>query len=94
LETNITLLNDGSQEYICDPQGSKPALDLTFLDQRSALYIPGKLEQALGISTIFQNPSSIKHNSTRKAAERLLDCIIKTPIRLNLVEMFRKKSRK
>jgi hypothetical protein len=37
LETNITLLNDGSQTYISDATGSKAALDLTFVDPRSVL---------------------------------------------------------
>jgi hypothetical protein len=37
LETNITLLNDSSQTYISDATGSKAALDLTFVDPRSAL---------------------------------------------------------
>jgi hypothetical protein len=37
LETNITLLNDGSQTYISDAKGSKAALYLTFVDPRSAL---------------------------------------------------------
>jgi hypothetical protein len=38
LETNITLLNDGSQTYC---------------------YIPGRLEQTLGIASIIKFPSSI-----------------------------------
>jgi hypothetical protein len=37
LETNITLLNDGSQTYISDATGSKAVLDQTFADPRSAL---------------------------------------------------------
>lgn len=37
LETNITLLHDGSQTYISDTTGSLTALDLTFVNQRSAL---------------------------------------------------------
>jgi hypothetical protein len=37
LETNIVLLNDCSQTYIPDATGSKAALNLTFVDQRSAL---------------------------------------------------------
>jgi hypothetical protein len=37
LETNIALLNDGSQTYISDAAGSKAALDLTFVDPRSAV---------------------------------------------------------
>jgi hypothetical protein len=32
LETNITLLNDGSQTYISDATGYKAALDLTFVN--------------------------------------------------------------
>jgi hypothetical protein len=37
LETNITLLNDGSKTYISEATGSKAILDLTFVDPRSAL---------------------------------------------------------
>jgi hypothetical protein len=33
LETDITLLNDGSQTYNCDAARSKAAFDLTFVDQ-------------------------------------------------------------
>jgi hypothetical protein len=36
LETNITLLNGGSQAYISDATRSMNALDLTSVDQRSA----------------------------------------------------------
>jgi hypothetical protein len=44
LETNITLLNDGSQTYIFDATGSMTAFDLTFVDQRSAVLYTWKVE--------------------------------------------------
>jgi hypothetical protein len=56
---NITLLNDGSQTYISDATGSKAALDLILWTQDQHCYIPGRLEQTLGIATIIQFPSSI-----------------------------------
>jgi hypothetical protein len=43
LEKNITLLNDSSQTYISDATGSKAALYLTFVDQRSALLYTWKV---------------------------------------------------
>jgi hypothetical protein len=43
LETNITLLNDGSGTRISDAIGSSAALDLTFVDSRSALLYTWKV---------------------------------------------------
>jgi hypothetical protein len=43
LETNITLLNDGSQTYISIATGSKAVLDLTYVDPRSALLCTWKV---------------------------------------------------
>jgi hypothetical protein len=45
LKTNITLLNDSSQTYISDTTGSMTNLDLTSVDQRSALLFTWKVER-------------------------------------------------
>jgi hypothetical protein len=39
----LHLLNDGSQTYISDATGSKAALNLTFVDPRSALLYTWKV---------------------------------------------------
>jgi hypothetical protein len=59
LETNITLLNDGSQTYISDVTKSKAILDLSFVDPRLALLYSWKVGAFLGIATIIQLLSSI-----------------------------------
>jgi hypothetical protein len=52
------------------------------------------LKQTLGVTTIFQFPHSITaRKNQQKAAERLLDCIIKIPIRL-FVDTFKEKVKK
>jgi hypothetical protein len=43
LETNMTLLNDGSQTYISDATRSKVVLDLTFVNPRSAVLYTWKV---------------------------------------------------
>jgi hypothetical protein len=43
LEINIMLLSDGSETYISNATGSKAALNLSFVDPRSALIL-GRLE--------------------------------------------------
>jgi hypothetical protein len=64
-EISITLLNDGSQTYLSDATGSKAALDLTFVDPRTALLFSWK---ALGMSTIFQFPSSVTAQQNQENA--------------------------
>jgi hypothetical protein len=62
LETNIALLNDCSQTYIPDTTGSKAALNLTFVDQRSALLYIWKAGTDPWNSDHF--PIYIEHNDT------------------------------
>jgi hypothetical protein len=62
LETNIALLNDGSQTYvyISDATGSKAALDLTFVDPTSVLLHTSKVGADPWNSDHF--PISIEYN--------------------------------
>jgi hypothetical protein len=94
-ETNITLLNDGSQTYISDATGSKGALDLTFVDPRSALLYTWKVGTDPWNSDHY--PITIEYNGTiepgkgNKRASRLHN---KTPIGQPLWKKLKKKSRK
>jgi hypothetical protein len=59
LETDITLLNDGSPTHISDATGSKAALDLTFVDPGSALLYTWKVGTELWNSDHY--PISIEY---------------------------------
>jgi hypothetical protein len=62
VETNISLLNDGSQTNISDAIGSKAALDLTFVDPRSALLYTWKVGTDPWNSDHY--PITIEYNGT------------------------------
>jgi hypothetical protein len=68
LETKIKLLNDGSQTYISDAAGSKAALDLTFVDPRSALLYTWKVRTDPWNSDHY--PISIEYNGIIEPGER------------------------
>jgi hypothetical protein len=92
-QTNFTLLNDGSQTHISYTTGSKAALDLTFVDPRSALLYTWKVGRDPWKSDHY--PIFIEYNGIIEqgnAAKRLLDCIINTLIGLPLRKKLKVKT--
>jgi hypothetical protein len=95
LETNITLLSDGSQSYISEATGSKAALDLTFVDPRSALLCTWKFATDSWNSDHF--PISIEYNGIidpRKGSKKASRPHNKDTNGLHLWKKLRKKLRK